>query len=136
MARPQCCRRVVHQPRNTRFFPQGVDSCDNEAVVLGMDELEAVRLADLEGLYHEEAGKHMGVSRPTFSRILRAAHKKIAQVLVDGKALHIEGGTIAAAHPKPGRCEHCTCKLDPGNHCPLCNKSKTSKTGSNNEQPK
>lgn len=133
MSRPRCCRRVVHQLRNKKFFPERVDSTDKEAVVLGVDELEAVRLADLEGHYHEEAGKHMGVSRPTFSRILQIAHKKIAQFLVEGRALHIEGGTVASASSTAGRCGRCARRLVPEQPCPLCHKSKPSKAGPNNE---
>lgn len=59
-----------------------------------LDEFEAVRLADLGGLYQEEAAAQMKVSRPTFSRIVEAAHRKIADALVHGKALRIEGGPV------------------------------------------
>jgi predicted DNA-binding protein (UPF0251 family) len=58
--------------------------------VLGVDELEAIRLADLNGLYHEKAAKQMRVSRATFGRILENARRKIAKTLVEGKALRIE----------------------------------------------
>ena len=59
-----------------------------------LDEFEALRLADLEGLYQEQAALQMGVSRPTFSRIVESAHKKVADALVHGKAIRIEGGTV------------------------------------------
>ena len=65
-----------------------------EYVALTVDELEAIRLADLEGLYQEQAAAHMNVSRQTFGRILEAAHKKVAEALVHGKALSIEGGSF------------------------------------------
>jgi predicted DNA-binding protein (UPF0251 family) len=55
-----------------------------------MDELEAIRLADYEGLYHEEGATRMQVSRPTFGRILSEARRKVAEAIVDGKALRIE----------------------------------------------
>jgi len=68
-------------------------------VVLGFDELEALRLADCEGLSHEEVGKRMNVSRSTAGRILESARRKVADALVMGKALRIEGGL---AQPPPG----------------------------------
>jgi uncharacterized protein len=61
---------------------------------MSLDEFEAIRLADLDGLYQEEAAKRMKVSRPTFSRIIEIAHKKLADVLVHGKALKVEGGPV------------------------------------------
>lgn len=61
-----------------------------EEVVLNIDEVEAIRLADYEGFYHEDAAQKMKVSRQTFGRILREAHKKIADSLLKGKALKIE----------------------------------------------
>jgi predicted DNA-binding protein (UPF0251 family) len=67
---------------------------DLEDVTVTVDELEAIRLADLEGLYQEEAAKKMDVSRQTFGRIVESAHRKIAEALVTGKALKIEGGEI------------------------------------------
>jgi len=59
-----------------------------------LDELEALRLADLEGLYQEQAAEKMGVSRPTFARILESARKKVAEALVKGKGLVIGGGPV------------------------------------------
>ncbi len=59
-----------------------------------LDEFEAMRLADLDGLYQEQAAEQMRVSRPTFSRIVDSAHRKMADVLVHGKALRIEGGPV------------------------------------------
>lgn len=65
-----------------------------EEVRLTLDELEAVRLADLEGLYQEDAARKMDISRQTFGNIVNSAHKKIADVLLNAKALKIEGGVI------------------------------------------
>jgi hypothetical protein len=59
-----------------------------------LDEFEAMRLADLARMYQEKAAEQMGVSRPTFSRIIDSAHQKVADALVHGKALHIIGGTV------------------------------------------
>ncbi len=72
------------------FKPRGIRLVDLEVVCINADELEAVRLADHEGLYHEQAAMKMSVSRPTFSRILGEARRKVAEALVEGKALKIE----------------------------------------------
>jgi predicted DNA-binding protein (UPF0251 family) len=68
-----------------------------ELVSLSVEEYEALRLADIEGLYQEEAAERMEVSRPTFHRILKEAHRKVATALVEGKALGIEGGDYVLA---------------------------------------
>ena len=65
-----------------------------EEVNLTLDELEAIRLADMEEMYQEDAAKKMNISRQTFGNIVNSAHKKIADVLLNAKALKIEGGTI------------------------------------------
>jgi len=62
-----------------------------------LDEFEAMRLADLDGLYQEQAAEQMNVSRTTFSRIIDSAHRKTADALVHGKALRIEGGPVQVA---------------------------------------
>ena len=102
MPRPRRCRRVGHLPQSTYYKPRGVPLSILEHVNLTVDELEAIHLADLEGLYQAEAADSMNVSRQTFGRILESAHKKIAEALVHGKALSIEGGQIEVAVP-PGR---------------------------------
>jgi predicted DNA-binding protein (UPF0251 family) len=76
------------------FKPAGIPTVLLEEVVMALDEFEALRLADLEKLYHQRAAERMRVSRPTFSRILDAAHAKIADALVHGKSLRIEGGPV------------------------------------------
>ena len=65
-----------------------------EEVNLTLDELEAIRLADLTELYQEDAAKKMNISRQTFGNIINSAHKKIADALLNAKALKIEGGTV------------------------------------------
>jgi uncharacterized protein len=72
-----------------------------------MDELEAMRLADVEGLYHEEAAKQMGVSRRTFGRMIESARKKAAQALTQGMALRIEGGVIEMTQERTFKCTDC-----------------------------
>lgn len=92
MPRPPCPRRITHQPPAVYFKPAGIPLRDLEEVVLAADEVEAVRLVDVDDLYHTEASKKMGVSRQTFDRIVRRARQKIAQALVRGMALRIETG--------------------------------------------
>ena len=61
-----------------------------EEVAVSMDEIESIRLADYDGLYHADAALKMEISRQTFGRILRKAHRKVAECLLKGKALRIE----------------------------------------------
>ncbi len=83
-------QKIGNAPDANYFKPRGIPLVYLEEVLISMDELEAVRLADYEGLYHEDAAKRMKISRQTFGRILNNAHKKIAECLVKGKALKIE----------------------------------------------
>ncbi|HUV39995.1 MAG TPA: DUF134 domain-containing protein [Planctomycetota bacterium] len=99
MTRPPIKRIVQGFPEVVYFKPRGVPLRVLEEVILGVDEVEALRLADFEGLSHEEAGERMGVSRQTVGRILELARRKVADALVTGKALRIEGGP---ALPAPG----------------------------------
>jgi predicted DNA-binding protein (UPF0251 family) len=107
MPRPRCCRRVAGEPVCKIFKPAGVPASSLEEVVLSIDEYEAIRLADLEGLYHEHAAERMGVSRQTFGRIVEVARGKIARVLVEGLALRIEGGEIVVAEQRTFKCQQC-----------------------------
>lgn len=101
MPRPRHCRRVAHLPQSNYYKPRGIPLSVLQQITLSVDELEAVRLADLEGLYQEDAAKKMNISRQTFGRILESAHRKIADSLTNGKALLIEGGPIELAEPAP-----------------------------------
>jgi len=94
MPRPCRCRRIRCQPDTNCFKPRGIPLDQLEEVKLALDELEAVRLADFEELYQEDAAKRMNISRQTFGNIINSAHKKIADVLLNAKALKIEGGTV------------------------------------------
>ena len=94
MSRPCRCRRIRCNPDTNYFKPRGIPLDMLEEVNLTLDELEAVRLADWEGLYQEDAAKKMDISRQTFGNIINSAHKKIADVLLHAKALKIEGGAI------------------------------------------
>lgn len=81
-------------PAAPLFKPAGIPARELEEVAMTLDEFEAVRLADLEGLYQEQSAERMKISRATFSRIIDSAHRKIADALVHGKALRIEGGQV------------------------------------------
>jgi uncharacterized protein len=103
--RPFCLRRVGFVPGATYFKPAGVPLRVLEEVVVTLDELEALRLADLEGLYQEQAAKKMNISRPTFARVVEAGRKKVADALINGKALRMGGGAVIMEGDKkmPGR---------------------------------
>jgi len=93
MSRPRLCRRVKFLPETTYFKPAGIPLRKLEEVVLTVDEFEAVRLKGLEGLEQTEASDRMKISQPTFFRLLDSARKKIADAIVKGKAIKIEGGS-------------------------------------------
>jgi predicted DNA-binding protein (UPF0251 family) len=95
--RPFCHRRVEGQPAASIFKPIGIPMVSLDEVVMTLDEFEAIRLTDLDGVYQEAAAAQMGVSRPTLSRIAAAAHHKLADAIVHGKALRIEGGPVHVA---------------------------------------
>ena len=92
MPRPRTQRRIRAMPRVNYFKPIGIPMTQLEEVILTIDEFEAVRLVDLEEMEQSKAAKKMNVSQPTFSRILGVAHKKIADSIINGKALRVEGG--------------------------------------------
>jgi uncharacterized protein len=94
MSRPCKKRRVTCNPLTTSFQPQGEEKENQESVVLSIDELEAIRLADYDGLYQVQAAKKMNVSRQTFGNIIMAAHKKVADFLINSKRLSVEGGSV------------------------------------------
>jgi uncharacterized protein len=89
MPRPEKQRKISIDPAAYYFKPAGIPFRLLKEVKLSWDELEAIRLADLMGLYHDEAALSMKVSRPTFGRILRSGRGKIADSLINGKAINI-----------------------------------------------
>ena len=86
-------RKIQKMPKILQFSPRGKAGRPEE-VILTIDELEAVKLADYQGLDQTNGAKAIGISRPSFGRIIRAARKKIAQALVDGKIVRISGGSV------------------------------------------
>jgi len=98
---------VSEMPGVAHFKPRGIPMVDLEEVVLSLDEFEAIRLADLESLYQETAAERMKISRPTFGRILGSAHRKVAEALVQGKALKIEGGHYQVNETRTFYCSDC-----------------------------
>lgn len=97
MVRPTKDRRVEFIPAITCFKPAGMPASELKENVLTIEELEAVRLKDLEGLEQEECAQRMQISRGTFQRILSAARFKVAQALIEGRMLRFEGGNFKLA---------------------------------------
>lgn len=127
MARPQKSRIVACDPGASYFKPRGIPLREIEEVRLTIDQMEAIRLADLEGLSQEEAGRKMGVSRATFGRIVQCARRIVAEALVHGKAILLEGGNYQlSSGNRQFECRACAHVWEPGcgtgrpDKCPVC----------------
>ncbi|MBU6997016.1 MAG: DUF134 domain-containing protein [Theionarchaea archaeon] len=126
MPRPRRCRRVQSGPSCAYFKPQGVGLRFLEEITLQVDELEAIRLVDLEGKEQTEAAAIMNISQPTLHRILKEAHKKMAEAVVLAKALRVGGGDYVLTQRK-FKCYDCghEWELPYGTgrptQCPQCN---------------
>jgi predicted DNA-binding protein (UPF0251 family) len=105
MTRPPKRRRVEFLPIVNYFKPAGIPLRTLEDIRLSVEEAEAVRLKDLESLEQEQGAKRMNISRPTFQRVLAAARQKVADALLNGKAIRIEGGNFKMA-PRRFRCHN------------------------------
>ena len=90
MPRPKTCRRICCDIGSRFFKPRGIPLCDLKITNLGIDELESLRLSDQLGLSQMVAAKKMNISQPTFNRIISSARRKVADCLVEGKAIKIE----------------------------------------------
>jgi len=128
MARPPIERAVGGVPRVTLFKPAGVPGRELEQLPLAVDELEAIRLVDLEGLSHEQAAAVMGVSRQTVGRVLERGRAKVAEALVNGKAILIGGGQYRV-EPRRLCCLACgaiwpAAETAPETVCPSCGEAK------------
>ncbi len=94
MPRPVKGRLVGFVPEATHFKPAGIPMRLIQEISLSFEELEALRLKDREGLQQEECASRMGISRPTFHRVIGSARAKVAEALTTGKAIRIEGGNF------------------------------------------
>ncbi len=94
MPRPKKPRWVRFDPEVTYFKPRGVPLSELDEVILSVEELEALRLADFKNLDQTEAAKKMKISQSTLNRILALARQKVAGALVNGEAIKIEGGKV------------------------------------------
>jgi len=93
MVRPRKCRRINNPngaPRSKLFKPQGVPMRGLEIILLKHDEVEALRLRDLEGLTQTEAAQKMDISQSTFQRILKIAQIKLSRAIIKGYAIQLE----------------------------------------------
>lgn len=129
MPRPPKWRCVNFMPQITYFKPAGVPLALLKEVCLSVEEAEAIRLRDLEGLEQEECAQRMHISRPTFHRVLESARKKVADSLINGKAIRIDGGNFEMATSR-FRCDDAGHQWDvpfermtanPPLFCPVCN---------------
>lgn len=107
MPRPVKQRYVSTSPVASIFKPRGIPVSALTLTALTLDELEALRLADLEGNSQEEGAAKMNVSRPTFGRIVERARRIVADAIVNGKGLEISGGQVVRARRAHVRCRHC-----------------------------
>lgn len=127
MPRPPKERRVEFIPKIKYFKPAAVPMRDLEEVILTIEEVEAIRLKDLEGLLQEECAERMKISRATFQRILLDARSKIADALVMGKAIRFGGGDYYLGFGR-WRCHQCDQVFHQkphhegklSRHCPEC----------------
>ncbi|MDD2969003.1 MAG: DUF134 domain-containing protein [Lachnospiraceae bacterium] len=106
MARPTKWRKIEHIPAIPYFIPSETEAVQVEENILKLEELEAIRLKDLEGLEQSECAEKMQVSRPTFQRILLSAREKVADSLINGKMIRIDGGNFTL-NICPIQCKDC-----------------------------
>ncbi len=102
MPRPIRCRRIAFLPGTTYFKPAGIPLRFLEEVCLSLEEAEAIRLKDIEDLDQGQAATSMNISRPTYQRVLESARKKVADALLNGKAIKIDGGNFEFQEAPPG----------------------------------
>lgn len=110
MIRPHKERRIEQLPPVTLYKPAGIPCCKQDEITLKIDEMEAIRLADIELLDQLAAAERMEISRSTFNRIINAAHQKIAAALWRGQALRVDGGTFRIAHKCQTDLRYFTCQ--------------------------
>ena len=99
MPRPRRTRRIFFQPDVTYFKPAGTPLYNLQETILSFDELEAIRLIDSKRMEQNKASKKMKISQPTFSRLLDSARKKLADAIITGQAIKIQGGNFKMVQP-------------------------------------
>ena len=119
MARPSKCRKVCSLPENREFIP-AVCGREQRIIIITVDEYETVRLIDREGFSQEDCGKYMGIARTTVQMIYNSARKKIAEALVYGASLRIEGGNYRLCDGKEHECGCGGCRKHRGNCAGKC----------------
>lgn len=135
MPRPEKIRKIRCSPASYYFKPKDIPMSELEEINLGSDELEAIRLADMDELFQENAAEKMNISRSTFGRILMRAHKKIAEAIIYGKAIRISENIPQAIKDRSQKiCKGCGRKALENlyyNKCPKCisNKGVTNEWG-------
>ena len=129
MVRPRKDRMVAYNPEISYFKPRAIPMMKLDEVHLTVDEREAIRLSDLQGLSHEDAGRCMGVSRATFGRIIQHARQVVADALINGKAIHVGGGNYRIVDQnRIFRCKGCRHVWEEAkgtgrpHNCPACKK--------------
>lgn len=111
MARPKLKRTIRCNPSAYYFKPRGIPMSELEEIILEDDEIESIRLADLQGLFHEDAALKMKVSRATFGRVLHSARNKIADSILNGKAIKLSESLKESKSISSRVCKGCGCKL-------------------------
>ena len=111
MARPRKCRRVCTLPKVNEFGPVDLSIGTNELIIMSIEEYESIRLMDLERLNQEECANAMGVARSTIQKIYEDARIKLADSIVNGKILKIEGGDykLCSDFGDKENCDGCIC---------------------------
>ncbi len=129
VVRTKKCRVVSSLPNVTYFKPAGIPLRFLSEIRLSVEEAEALRLKDVEALQQTEAASKMGVSRPTFQRVLSAARQKVADALLNGKAIRIEGGSFQVVNTSPDCLANQRQETDGSGErrakCPYCSKAKS-----------
>lgn len=124
MPRPMKPRKIAFMPENRYFIPVGKPQCQLEEIQLKLEEVEAMRLKDIEKLSQEECAEKMHVSRQTFQLVIDKARTKVAKALTEGKAINIQGGNYTLNICKY-QCESCGHEFNEAYEkeilvCPVC----------------